>query len=715
MAYTVRFTDEVTNSPLQVEDNTINESTSLSFPGRNVTGYGKIIAENFLHLLENFAAKSPPPNPVAGQLYFNSNENVNQLELFDGTNWVAAGGLKKGTSFPSNDISVAGDLFSNISTGELYFYTGSGWILIGPETPSASRTGVLREVLNDGAGSDQNVVSFYVNGVRLGVISETNFVPNPAISGFVELRKGVNLNSQYENLWGTSSSSLALTVGDSVVPAENFLRSDVTSISNNDLIIRSMRGVTIGPEAQLRLTSDGNVAVITQNTPNSSLDLRVNNNGSVRTVIRVDSSERVGINNFSPQESLDVNGNILSSGQIRSSNTDESASVATGSGVFAGGVGIAKSLIVGENQEISGILKTNSILPLIPNGSPATASGTIGSESLKYQRIFSERFDGEFYGKLVGTFEGTVINGSAPRLTSRTKFKIRGDIVDEDGFQFDGSFQATGEDPLEKTFTTTLNSNFITTKLRANSITNTDEFLFSRGTPPALRKISRQDLFASIPRTPVGSIVAYAGAQPPTGWLLCDGSEVRQTDFTALFSVIQYTYGDIVTLQGRDSFKLPDLRGRFPLGLDNMNGNNRVLSRIANPDGSFSLITTISGPAGRVSNTQARLLGGSGGLEAIFIARSELPEHKHDLRGTLSNGAKGSKFYAYLPESTVDGIPEIDAVAGQAPPGVDTFGKFLTNSGGILTDSGAPHVQTAANVMNPYISLNYIIYAGTDQ
>lgn len=715
MAYTVRFTDEVTNSPLQVEDNTINESTSLSFPGRNVTGYGKIIAENFLHLLENFAAKSPPSNPVTGQLYFNSNENVNQLELFDGTNWVAAGGLKKGTSFPSNDISVAGDLFSNISTGELYFYTGGGWILIGPETPSASRTGVLREVLNDGDGNDQNVVSFYVNGVRIGVISETSFVPNPAISGFIEIRQGVNLNSQYENLWGTSSSSLALTVGDAVVPAENFLRSDVTSISSNELIIRSMRGVTIGPEGQLKLTSDGNVAVITQNTPNSSLDLRVNNNGSVRTVIRVDSSERVGINNFTPQEALDVNGNILASGQIRTSNTDESVSVATGSGVFAGGVGIAKSLIVGEDQEVNGVLKTNSILPLIPTGSPATASGTIGSESLKYQRIFSERFDGEFYGKLVGTFEGTVVNGSAPRLTSRTKFKIQGDVVDEDGFQFDGSFQATGENPLEKTFTTTLNANFITTKLRANSITNTDEFLFSRGTPATLRKISRQDLFASIPRTPIGSIIAYAGAQPPTGWLLCDGSEVRQTDFTALFSVIQYTYGDIVTLQGRDSFKLPDLRGRFPLGLDNMDGNNRVLNRVANPDGTFSLISTISGPAGRVSSTQARLLGGQGGLEAIFIARSELPEHKHDLRGTLSNGAKGSKYYAYLPESTVDGIPEIDAIAGQAPPGIDTFGKFLTNSGGILTDSGAPHVQTAANVMNPYISLNYIIYAGTDQ
>ena len=85
MAYQVRFTDQTVNSPLQVEDNTINQSTSLDFPGRNLTGYGQTIAENFLHLLENFAAKNPPDNPVAGQLYYNT--TLGGLKLFTGVFW----------------------------------------------------------------------------------------------------------------------------------------------------------------------------------------------------------------------------------------------------------------------------------------------------------------------------------------------------------------------------------------------------------------------------------------------------------------------------------------------------------------------------------------------------------------------------------------------------------------------------------------------------
>jgi len=718
MAYQVRFTDQIENQPIQVEDNTINQSTSLDFPGRNITGYGKIIAESLLHLLENFAAKSPPNNPIKGQLYYNTNESINQLEIYDGTSWVAAGGLKKGVTFPNNDISVAGDLFSNTATGELYFYTGAGWILIGPETPSASRTGVLREILKDGNGADRNIISFYVDGVRMSVVSESEFLPNPAISGFSMVKRGINLNSNYSNVWGTSSSSSALTVAGVNVPAESFLRSDVPSISNNELIIRSDRGLTVGPESQLKLTSDGNIAVITQNTPNSGLDLRVNNNGTITPVIRVASNRRVGINNLVPTEALDIVGNVISSGQIRSTSTDSSLSVSSGSGVFSGGVGIAGNLNVGTDATIGGVLRNNAILPSVPVGSPINITGTIGSESLKFQRIFSERFDGEFYGRLIGTFEGTVVNGSAPRLSSKTKFKIAGDVVDEDGFLFDGSFQATGENSLEKTFVTTLNQNFITTKLVANSATNADEFLFSRGNPASLRKISKKDLFSSIPSLPIGSILPYAGTAAPRGWLLCDGSEVSQNEYLDLFNTIQYTYGDFTTLQGRDSFKLPDLRGRMAVGLDNMDGNNRVLSRtptIVNGQSTFQPISTISGPANNINETSARLLGGRNGASRILISNTEIPEHKHDMRGTLSNGAKGARYYAYLPESTAGGIPEIDAIPGEAPPGVGSFGKLLGNSGGLLTPDGTPYQQTPMNIMNPYIALNYIIYAGTDR
>jgi len=66
MPYEIKFTDYVNKLQIVVEDNTINNETSLKLPGRNTTSYGTIIAENFLHLLENFASTSAPSVPVEG-------------------------------------------------------------------------------------------------------------------------------------------------------------------------------------------------------------------------------------------------------------------------------------------------------------------------------------------------------------------------------------------------------------------------------------------------------------------------------------------------------------------------------------------------------------------------------------------------------------------------------------------------------------------------
>ena len=44
----------------------------LKIPWRNATAYGTVIAENFLHLLENFASPTEPRTPVEGQLWYDS-------------------------------------------------------------------------------------------------------------------------------------------------------------------------------------------------------------------------------------------------------------------------------------------------------------------------------------------------------------------------------------------------------------------------------------------------------------------------------------------------------------------------------------------------------------------------------------------------------------------------------------------------------------------
>lgn len=69
---------------------------------------------------------------------------------------------------------------------------------------------------------------------------------------------------------------------------------------------------------------------------------------------------------------------------------------------------------------------------------------------------------------------------------------------------------------------------------------------------------------------PSGTVLPYAGTTAPSDFLLCDGSAVSRTTYAALFSVISDTFG---AGDGSTTFNLPDLRGRIPVGKDNMGGS----------------------------------------------------------------------------------------------------------------------------------------------
>lgn len=71
---------------------------------------------------------------------------------------------------------------------------------------------------------------------------------------------------------------------------------------------------------------------------------------------------------------------------------------------------------------------------------------------------------------------------------------------------------------------------------------------------------------------PVGSLQAYAGASAPTGWLLCDGGQTLITAYPELYSVLGTTYGALTNGSGgagSTHFRVPDLRGRMPIGAGN--------------------------------------------------------------------------------------------------------------------------------------------------
>jgi microcystin-dependent protein len=115
----------------------------------------------------------------------------------------------------------------------------------------------------------------------------------------------------------------------------------------------------------------------------------------------------------------------------------------------------------------------------------------------------------------------------------------------------------------------------------------------------------------------------------------------------------------------------------------------------------------LSTTADRVTDVTADEIGAGSGLEETVVDVTQLPDHKHDLRGTTSTGDKGNQYYAL--RNSADPITDIDAVphTTNGPDSAGT-GQYLTNSGGV--DSA--QTGQALNIMNPYLTINYIIYTG---
>jgi microcystin-dependent protein len=137
--------------------------------------------------------------------------------------------------------------------------------------------------------------------------------------------------------------------------------------------------------------------------------------------------------------------------------------------------------------------------------------------------------------------------------------------------------------------------------------------------------------------SPPGSIVAFAGAVAPEGWLLCDGAEVSREDYKNLFDVVGITFGPGDAIH---TFELPDLRARFVLG---------------------------AGDAGAGGLTP-RTVGEAGGEEKHVLSIAEMPAHHHQERGSnrLDGASGGATHFQDVDNNSFAAIQSQDTGGGQA-------------------------------------------------
>ncbi len=150
---------------------------------------------------------------------------------------------------------------------------------------------------------------------------------------------------------------------------------------------------------------------------------------------------------------------------------------------------------------------------------------------------------------------------------------------------------------------------------------------------------------------PTGSVLPYAGASAPTGWLLCNGSAVSRETYASLFAIISTTFG---VGNGSTTFNIPNLAGRVPIGVGTGTDANSA-------EDTFTL-------------------GGTEGEYEHTLVTDEMPSHTHSLDQAYSS------------------------------QGIDGAGSNYKSLNSLTTDlTGSTGGDAAHNNIQPSLGLNYII------
>lgn len=163
--------------------------------------------------------------------------------------------------------------------------------------------------------------------------------------------------------------------------------------------------------------------------------------------------------------------------------------------------------------------------------------------------------------------------------------------------------------------------------------------------------------------TPIGTLIMWGAGTPPTGWLVCDGSEVSRATYASLFSLWGTTFG---AGDGTTTFNLMNFIDRSPMGIGGTLFEGDTAGNME------QTLTTNQMPAHTHTIND--------------------PGHNHTIPGTLFSGSGGRT-------SATGGTFNVLA---NTSTNNNTTGITNNNAG-----AGLPH-----SILHPVIGVNVLVFAG---
>jgi hypothetical protein len=393
-----------------IADGSLDKTTTdLTFVGKNYAGYGEILNQNIVKLLENFAGASQPALPMTGQLWYDTSSK--NLNVYDGSRFRKVQQFDLGTTQPRN-VSK-GDLWFDEYTQKLYVYNGTRYVMIGPSTSEFTGVQIEASLVNTDSNIEKIVLKAKIEDDLkkeiVAVFSRDQFIPNVSdnlhFENFTAIKQGVTIQGANSTngdstdsgyyFWGTAANALGFMDfrdnSKTYHPAQDYvLKVDFDNAINYGLSIPNDDGVKLGSPLEIlqihadNAAQEGLISVINGNKLTVELNI-ANQLVNIFSIINrqiVPNIDQGGI-------SLGVDGSRFAQGYINTLTVTHGISAES----------IEASVLIHAPAINSTNLKSTNILATL-----ITAT------------TFSGSFSGEVLGPTNGTHTGPVVTSSITAL-----------------------------------------------------------------------------------------------------------------------------------------------------------------------------------------------------------------------------------------------------------------------------------------------------------